>query len=143
MHLIIKLFFKNKKFKKKEYFKLYISFYQFLKFALHNDQEFRYFMRKLKSKYDKEMEKNNSNIKDDNIYLPMNLNLLFDYFIRKAKEKTSLKKIETAINSINIVVINREKNNSDNDSLKHLKNEKREKTKNIVKFNNENINLNL
>ena len=137
---IAKLFFKDKKFKKKEYFKLYLSFYQFLKFALHNDQEFRIFMRKIKSKYDEEIEKNNSNIKDKNIYLPMNLNLLFDFFITKAKEKSSIKKIEKAINSINKVVINREKYNSDNDSLQNLKKENSEKMKKKVKFVNENLN---
>ena len=97
-------------------------------------------MRKIKSKYDEDIEKNNSNIKDKNIYLPMNLNLLFDFFITKAKEKSSIKKIEKAINSINKVVINREKYNSDNDSLQNLKKENSEKMKKKVKFVNENLN---
>ena len=37
----------------------------------------------------------------------MNLNLLFDFLITEAKEKSLLKKIENVINSINKVVINK------------------------------------
>ena len=136
---LVKLFFKNKKIKKKEYFKLYLTFYQFLNFALHNDEEFRKFMRKLKIKCKEEMKKNN-NLEYESLYFPMNLNLLFDYFISRTKEISSMKKIKGAIDSINKVVTNIEKINFNEDSFKNLNIEKIEKTK---KLNNHNLNLDL
>ena len=136
---LVKLFFKNKKIKKKEYFKLYLTFYQFLNFALHNDEEFRKFMRKLKIKCKEEMKKNN-NLEYESLYFPMNLNLLFDYFISRTKEISSMKKIKGAIDSINKVVTNIEKINFNEDSFKNLDIEKIEKTK---KLNNHNLNLDL
>ena len=136
---LVKLFFKNKKNKKKEYFKLYLTFYQFLNFALHNDEEFRKFMRKLKIKCKEEIKKNN-NLEYESLYFPMNLNLLFDYFISRTKEISSMKKIKGAIDSINKVVTNIEKINFNEDSFKNLDIEKIEKTK---KLNNHNLNLDL
>ena len=136
---LVKLFFKNKKIKKKEYFKLYLTFYQFLNFALHNDEEFRKFMRKLKIKCKEEIKKNN-NLEYESLYFPMNLNLLFDYFISRTKEISSMKKIKGAIDSINKVVTNIEKINFNEDSFKNLNIEKIEKTK---KLNNHNLNLDL
>lgn len=136
---LVKLFFKNKKIKKNEYFKLYLTFYQFLNFALHNDEEFRQFMRKLKIKCKEEMKKNN-NLEYESLYFPMNLNLLFDYFISRTKEISSMKKIKGAIDSINKVVTNIEKINFNEDSFKNLDIEKIEKTK---KLNNHNLNLDL
>ena len=100
---LVKLFFQNKKYKKKDYDKLYLNFYQFLKFALNKGHDFRLFMRKLKSKLEEEKKKNKDN-KDKNIYLPMNLNLLLDYFILKSKEKSSQEKIENAIEKIDQVI---------------------------------------
>ena len=139
---LIKLFFKNKKIKKKEYFKLYLTFYQFLNFALHNDQEFRHFMRKIKSKYKEENKKNN-NVEDENVYFPMNLNLLFDYFITKAKENSSFKKIKNAINRINRVLTNSEKKQSDIKHLQNLNIENIENAKKPGKLNNEYSDLNM
>ena len=139
---LIKLFFKNKKIKKKEYFKLYLTFYQFLNFALHNDQEFRHFMRKIKSKYKEENKKNN-NVEDENVYFPMNLNLLFDYFITKAKENLSFKKIKNAINRINRVLTNSEKKQSDIKHLQNLNIENIENAKKPGKLNNEYSDLNM
>ena len=139
---LIKLFFKNKKIKKKEYFKLYLTFYQFLNFALHNDQEFRHFMRKIKSKYKEEIKKNN-NVEDENVYFPMNLNLLFDYFITKAKENLSFKKIKNAIDRINKVVTNSEKKQSDIKHPQNLNIENIENAKKPGKLNNEYSDLNM
>ena len=136
---LVKLFFKNKKIKKKEYFKLYLTFYQFLNFALHKDNEFRQFMRKLKLKCKEEMKKNN-NLEYESLYFPMNLNLLFDYFISRTKEISSMKKIKSAIDSINKVVTNLEKTNINDDSFQNLNIEKIEKNKIL---NNHNMNLDL
>ena len=136
---LVKLFFKNKKIKKNQYFKLYLTFYQFLNFALHNDEEFRQFMRKLKLKCKEEMKKNN-NLEYESLYFPMNLNLLFDYFISRTKEISSMKKIKGAIDSINKVVKNIEKNNFNDDSFQNLHIEKIEKNKIL---NNPKLNLDL
>ena len=104
------LFFKGKKFRKEDINKLYLDFFQFMKFALSktSDQDFRIFMRKVKEKIlkEKENEKNEENNENDNkidddlfvdekkepVFLPMNFNLLLDYFINKGKERKSQKK---------------------------------------------------
>lgn len=120
------LFFKGKKFRKEDINKLYLDFYQFMQFALSkaSDQDFRVFMRKIKSKILKEkakemqndedvkrkdssclLEKNITNDDDDlleddkkePVFLPMNFNLVLDYFINKGKERKSQKKIRRAI----------------------------------------------
>ena len=115
------LFFKGKKFRKEDINKLYLDFFQFMKFALSkaSDQDFRIFMRNIKEKIIKEKEKEKKQeeeekknglkkkeeIQDDlfvdekkePIFLPMNFNLLLDYFINKGKERKSQKKIRKAI----------------------------------------------
>ena len=100
---LVKLFFQDKNYKKKDYYKLYLSFYQFLKFALNKGQDFRLFMRKIKSKLIAENKKNKDN-QNENLYLPMNLNLLLDYFIIKSKERASTEKIEKAMEKIDQVI---------------------------------------
>lgn len=89
---LVKLFFKNKEFKEKDIMKLYLDFYQFMKFALNQDEDFRNFMREIKEKYNanKEIEKST--------YLPMNFNLVLDYFIIKGKERSSVEIIENSMN---------------------------------------------
>ena len=126
---LAKLFFKNKKYKKKDYFKLYLNFYQFLKFSLSQEHEFRLFMRKIKSKYDKENKDNKNYSK----YLPMNLNLLLDYFISKSKEKSSLDKINKAIKIMDKSIKN----------LENLDVKKSENAKNFQPEKSDNDNPNL
>jgi hypothetical protein len=89
---LVKLFFKNKEFKEKDIMKLYLDFYQFMKFALNQDEDFRNFMREIKEKYstNKDIEKST--------YLPMNFNLVLDYFIIKGKERSSVEVIENSMN---------------------------------------------
>ena len=119
------LFFKGKKYRKKDINILYLDFFQFMKFALskESDQEFRVFMRNIKEKKMKEKEeerkaeeekkkKNLENLKGEEeevvddlfvdekkepVFFPMNFNLLLDYFINKGKERKSQKKIRRAI----------------------------------------------
>lgn len=115
------LFFKGKKYRKEDINKLYLDFFQFMNFALSksSDQDFRIFMRKVKEKILKEkelerieeekkknsMEKQEEEVVDDlfvdekkePVFLPMNFNLLLDYFINKGKERKSQKKIRRAI----------------------------------------------
>jgi hypothetical protein len=84
-----------------------------------SDQDFRIFMRKVKEKIVKEKEldrieeekrKNSMENKEEEVvddlfvdekkepvFLPMNFNLLLDYFINKGKERKSQKKIRRAI----------------------------------------------
>ena len=113
----------------------YLNFYQFLEFSLKKSHDFRLFMRKFKSK----LEEENKNKKDNqiqNLYLPMSLNLLLDYFILKSKEKSSTEKIEKAIETINNEIKGIENQSekifSDDNSSNNIKQEK---------LNNENLNL--
>ena len=99
---IVKLFFNEKNVKKEDYMKLYLNFYQFLDFALSQEADFRQFMRKIKEKYESN-EKSDDN-EDKNAYLPMNLNLLLDYFITKGKERSSIEKIEKAIKDMDKII---------------------------------------
>ena len=99
---IFNLFFKHKVIKrKKDIMKLHLGFYQFIVFALKKEQEFRDFMRKIKLEY-KKKEKNeyNNNDKEENVYLPMNFNLVLDYFIKKEKERYSIKKLKNAFDKL-------------------------------------------
>ena len=98
---LVKLFFKDKKVKKDDYSKLYLNFYQFLTFALTKEQDFRQFMRNIKEKYNKSNDEEN---KDKDAYLPMNLNLVLDYFLNKGKERSSIEKIEKAINEMDNII---------------------------------------
>ena len=90
------LFFKdNGEFNDKS--EVMMDFYEFLNFALSKDQDFRKFMRKIKKKYE------NSN-KDGSVFLPMNLELVFDYFMNKEKERSSIEIIENAIKEMDEAV---------------------------------------
>ena len=119
------LFFKGKKYRKKDINILYLDFFQFMNFALSkkSDQDFRMFMRNIKEKKMKEKEqerieeeekkkKNLENFKGEEeevvddlyvdekkepVFFPMNFNLLLDYFINKGKERKSQKVIRRAI----------------------------------------------
>ena len=96
---IFNLFFKHKLIKKKkDIMKLHLGFYQFINFALKKEQEFRNFMRKIKIKYNKNEnnEYSKANNEKEKVYLPMNFNLVLDYFIKKEKERHSISKIEKA-----------------------------------------------
>ena len=109
---LVKLFFSDKKVKKEDYFKLYLNFYEFLNFALTKEQNFRNFMRKIKEKYKKMENNEKKNVENkegkksnyNDVYLPMNLNLVLDYFISKGKERSSVEKIEKAINEMDKLI---------------------------------------
>ena len=89
---IADLFFKGKKIKRKEDIaKLNMGFFQFIKFALKKEQNFKEFMRKIK-------EKNKKNGDNENTYLPIDFNLIMDYFINKEKERHSINKLKKSIN---------------------------------------------
>ena len=110
------LFFKNKKFNKDAY----LNFYDFKNFALSEkkDQEFRDFMRSLKEKFDEdkrkkeekakeELKKNkyrlNTEFKEENIdFLPMNFNLLLDYFNKRGKLREYMSSIKECIKKLEI-----------------------------------------
>ena len=88
---IADLFFKGKKIKRKEdVAKLNMGFFQFIKFALKKEQNFKEFMRKIK-------EKHQQNGDNENTYLPIDFNLIMDYFINKEKERHSINKLKKAI----------------------------------------------
>ena len=108
MEELVKLFFMDKKIKKDDYLKLYLNFYQFLNFALTKEEAFRQFMRNVKEKYKNDNEKK----ENKNEYLPMNLNLVLDYFITRGKERSSIEKIEKALNDMdNLIKENKDKGN--------------------------------
>ena len=152
---IANLFFKGKKIKKKEdIVKLNLGFFQFIRFALKKEQNFKEFMRKIR-------EKNIKNKDNENIYLPMNFNLIMDYFINKEKERHSINHLKKAVDILdNDIKINeQEKSFNDNESeifennskikyqqkFKNTKKEKKEKkilsNINILDLYNEFINL--
>ena len=107
---LVNLFFKSKKFKEKDIMKLYLDFYQFMEFAINKEQDFRDFMREIKEKY-----KRSKDWKDDhNTYLPMNFNLVLDYFIIKGKERSAIEVIENSINAMDKVLNNDKKNKNSN-----------------------------
>ena len=137
---LVNLFFKDKKIKKEDYHKLYINFYQFIKFAIDQEEDFRQFMRKIKEKYENNIEEEESN-KDKCSYLPMNINLVLDYFLTKGKERSSIEKIEKSINEIDKIIKNNNFNYNNN-SQKNLnyynsknKTNDTSKFKSNIKFN--------
>ena len=67
-----------------------MGFFQFIKFALKKEQNFKEFMRKIK-------EKNKKNGDNENTYLPIDFNLIMDYFINKEKERHSINKLKKSI----------------------------------------------
>ena len=89
---LINLFFSGKKIPSKSLNNLYLDFNQFIDFALNKDQEFREFMRKIRSKYC-QIE----GTKNEMSYIPMNFDLVLDYFIEKGKERASKKMINQSI----------------------------------------------
>ena len=99
---IVNLFFKDKKIKKEEdIVKLYLGFYQFINFALEREQDFREFMREIKQKCKKrENDESINNSNDESSYLPMNFNLVLDYFINKEKERHSVGIVKNAIEQL-------------------------------------------
>ena len=129
---IFNLFFKHKIIKKeKDIKKLHLGFYQFIIFALKKEQEFRDFMRKIKLKYKKKENNeynNNEKIeKDENVYLPMNFNLVLDYFIKKEKERYSINKLKTAFDQLDNDIKNEDSNynNDENEYNNSIKNYRR------------------
>ena len=100
------LFFKDKRVKKEDIMKLYLDFYQFMNFALTKDQDFREFMREIKLK----KEKNNDKDEKER-YLPMNFNLMFDYFLMKGKERASIEEIEKGISEMDKIIMSNNTNN--------------------------------
>ena len=148
---IADLFFKGRKIKRKEDIaKLNIGFFQFIRFALKKEQNFKEFMRKIK-------EKNKNNEDKENVYLPMDFNLIMDYFINKEKERHSINKLKNQVEILNNdIIINQNDENinfNENDKpiislkkiLKKNKNNKKEKKLlsdiNILELYNEFINL--
>lgn len=139
---LVNLFFKDKKIKKEDYLKLYLNFYQFIKFAIDQEEDFRQFMRKIKEKYKNNNEaKGEENDKDKSSYLPMNINLVLDYFLTKGKERSSIEKIEKSIKEIDKIVkkFNLNYNHSSQKNLNYYnpKNKMSDsnKNKNNIKFN--------
>ena len=118
---LVGLFFKDKKLRKDE--EPYLDFYQFMLFALSKacDQDFRSFMRKLKNKkadeskansvINKFVTTNNSSKKakpehpeEENLFLPMNFNLVLDYFNNKGKQRDSQAKIQEALDIMEEII---------------------------------------
>ena len=92
---IADLFFKGKRIKRREDIaKLNLGFFQFIHFALKKEQNFKEFMRKIR-------EKNKHNEDKENVYLPMDFNLIMDYFINKEKERHSINKLKKAVDILN------------------------------------------
>ena len=114
---LVNLFFKGKNIKEEDIMKLYLDFYQFMNFALTKDQDFREFMReiKLKNKNKDEGFNRSKNDEEGKGYLPMNFNLMFDYFLIKGKERASIEAIENSINEMD-KIINSEKKENEKDT---------------------------
>ena len=110
---IVNLFFKDKKIKKEEdILKLYLGFYQFINFALEREQDFREFMREIKQKYrKKENDESINKSNDESSYLPMNFNLVLDYFINKEKERHSVGIVVNAIEQLEKDIKTKSSNN--------------------------------
>ena len=135
------LFFKDKKVKKEDIMKLYLDFYQFMNFALTKGQDFRDFMREIKEK-NKKKEKisgigegpKQEDEEEDEGYLPMNFNLMFDYFLMKGKERASFEEIEKSVEEMD-KIINTHKR-EENDNIDNFNEEKGKLRKNssIIKY---------
>ena len=93
---LIDLFFKGQKIKKEQIKNLYLDFYQFINFALNKDQDFREFMRNVRKQYC-----SHSGTKEGMNFIPMNFDLVLDYFIVKGKERASKEVISNSINVMN------------------------------------------
>ena len=146
---ILNLFFKNKVIKKKnDIMKLHLGFYQFINFTLKKEQNFRNFMRKIKSENKQKDKDDYGNQNKERIYLPMNFNLVLDYFIKKEKEKHIIKKLKNAFDELDND-IKKEDKNDDNyinknklyDIVNNMNTSK--KNANYSKFKKSNKNLTL
>ena len=120
---ILNLFFKHKIIKReKDIMKLHLGFYQFINFALKKEQNFRNFMRKIKlDSNQKEKDELNNNTDKERIYLPMNFNLMLDYFIKKEKEKHTIKKIKNAFDILENDIKKENENDSENKYIEYSK----------------------
>ena len=146
------LFFKEKKVKKEDIMKLYLDFYQFMNFALTKDQDFREFMREIRAKRKKnekntgigDKSKKKEEDEDENGYLPMNFNLMFDYFLMKGKERASIDEIEKGMDEMDKIINSSKKNGSENDDNvgeekeKGKRFERRSSNPDILKINEKN-----
>ena len=120
--------------------KLYLDFYQFMNFALTKDQDFREFMREIKAKR-KSNKEGKKNDEEDEGYLPMNFNLMFDYFLMKGKERASYEEIQKSIVEMDKIINNNNKNNeNDNDDNKSRKYSNEANDTNNKNTTHENIN---
>ena len=79
-------------------------------FALKREQDFRQFMRVVKKR--NKIEENAKNLKTfnyndekkDNVYIPMNFDLIFDYLINKEKQRNSIEVVEKAIKEMDKII---------------------------------------
>ena len=147
---ILNLFFKNKLIKKKkDIMKLHLGFYQFINFTLKKEQNFRNFMRKIKSKNNIKDKDEYGNENKERIYLPMNFNLVLDYFLKKEKEKHIIKKLKRAFDALDND-IKKEDENNDNyvdknklyDIVNNINTNKNNNNYNKIKKSNKNISSN-
>ena len=127
----------NKKKKSESANLLYLDFYEFMNFALSRDQDFRLFMREIKRK--NKMDETNRNSKTisydekkENIYIPMNFDLIFNYFINKEKQRNSITIVENAIKEMDKIIQERFENQ--NQIEESVKIEKKEKQKTKKKY---------
>ena len=122
------LFFKDKKVNKEDIMKLYLDFYQFMNFALTKDQDFRNFMREIKERNKKKekklRDKKNEEEDEGEDYLPMNFNLMFDYFLMKGKERASIDEIEKSIKEMDKIINNHKMEKIDDEKKIHRRNSK-------------------
>ena len=141
----------NKKKKSEPAHLLYLDFYEFMNFALSRDQDFRLFMRKIKRKNKMDENKRNSRTisydeKKENVYIPMNFDLIFNYFINKEKQRNSITIVENAIKEMDKIIQERfENKNKKEENEKLVKTDKESKgkkkyiTSRTLKDNNSNL----
>jgi hypothetical protein len=135
---IVNLFFKHKAIKKKEdIMKLSLGFYQFINFALKKEEDFRNFMRKIKKEYAKNESNEYDGKKNESAYLPMNFNLVLDYFIRKEKERHSIRKLKQVFEQLD-----KDINKSIIDKNIGLNEKKSNSRDNTIKMSSKKINKN-
>ena len=126
----------NKKKKSESPNLLYLDFYEFMNFALSRDQDFRLFMREIKRKNKMDENKRNSKTisydeKKENVYIPMNFDLIFNYFINKEKQRNSITIVENAIKEMDKIIQERFENQNQKEESEKMK--KKEKQKNAKK----------
>lgn len=144
---LFKLFFNDKKSFEINETNAYLDFYQFIEFALSEtkDQEFRDFMRSLKDRFEhnRKLKASSTNITkrgnsenvitnksqnvmpDDEVdFLPMNFNLLLDYFNKRGKLRGYWSSIQDCISKLNRYINLNEYHNRLADSLHQAPNNK-------------------